>query len=376
MAGIYIHVPFCKTRCIYCDFYTGTDTSRQQAYVEAVVREVSLRKDYVEGEVVNTIYFGGGTPSQLSNKDFNQIFETIYATYDISDDVEITFEANPDDLTSEYFDSIKGLPFNRLSMGLQSFDDRELNFLNRRHSGQAAIDAVKLAQDRGFSNMSVDLIYGLPNQTIDIWNRNLEKVIALDIQHISAYHLIYEERTKLYRMLERKKITQVDEDLSNAMFSSMISELRNAGFEHYEISNFAKNSLYSKHNTSYWLGDLYLGIGPSAHSYNRKSRSWNIASLARYIKGIENDKLDFEIEILDKRMQYNDYILTGMRTKWGVDLETLESRFGVKMLDYCMKYSKPYLDADFVINRDGRLILTDKGVFVSDAIMRDMMFVE
>lgn len=376
MAGIYIHVPFCKTRCIYCDFYTGTDTSRQQAYIDAVSRELSLRKDYVEEEVINTIYFGGGTPSQLSQKDFIQIFDAIYKNYNIANDAEITFEANPDDLTANYFDEIKSLPFNRLSMGLQSFEDHELKFLNRRHSGQAAIDAVKRAQDQGFSNMSVDLIYGLPNQTLDIWSRNIEKVISLDIQHLSAYHLIYEERTKLYRMLERKEVNQVDEDLSNDMFSLMISELRRVGFEHYEISNFAKNGLYSKHNTSYWLGELYLGIGPSAHSFNRKSRSWNIASLARYIKALDNNKLDSEVEILDDKTQYNDYILTGMRTKWGVDLQTLELRFGSKMLDYCLKFVKPHIDANFVRNEDGTLILTDKGVFVSDAIMRDMMFVE
>lgn len=376
MAGIYIHVPFCKTRCIYCDFYTGTDNSDRKQYVDAVVKELSVRKDYIEGEPIRTIYFGGGTPSQLYFEEFKRIFDSIYKNYVVESDAEITFEANPDDLTSDFFDSINQLPFNRLSIGVQTFSDSELKFLNRRHSAQAAIDAVKLAQSRGFDNISIDLIYGIPDQTIDVWNRNLDIALSLDIQHVSAYHLIYEERTALYRMLKKHKVSEVDEELSNDMFSLMIDRLRKGGFEHYEISNFARDEKYSKHNTSYWLGEKYLGIGPSAHSFNGKDRTWNVASLTKYIKALAKDRLDVEFEILDIDKQYNDFILTGLRTKWGVDLKTLESRFGSKMLEYCLRYAKRYLRSECLKEVDGRLILTDKGVFISDGIMSDLMFVK
>lgn len=376
MAGIYIHVPFCKTRCIYCDFYTGTDDSKRRQYIDAVVKELSVRKDYVEGEPIRTIYFGGGTPSQLYFDEFKRIFDSIYQNYKVESNAEITFEANPDDLTAGFFDSIAKLPFNRLSIGIQTFSDPELKFLNRRHSAQAAIDAVKLAQSRGFDNISIDLIYGLPDQTIDVWNRNLDIALSLDIQHVSAYHLIYEERTALYRMLKKHKVSEVDEELSNDMFSLMIDRLRKEGFEHYEISNFARDSKYSKHNTSYWLGEKYLGIGPSAHSFNGRDRAWNVSSLTKYINALAKDQLDVEYEILDVDKQYNDFILTGLRTKWGVDLKTLESRFGSKMLEYCLRYAKRYLKSECLKEVDGRLILTDKGVFISDGIMSDLIFVK
>lgn len=376
MAGIYIHVPFCKTRCIYCDFYTGTDNSKRKQYVDAVLKELEVRKDYVEEEVIRTIYFGGGTPSQLNSEEFGRIFNTVYQYYDVASDAEITFEANPDDLTVDFFDSIADQPFNRLSIGIQTFDDGELKFLNRRHSAQAAIDAVKLAQDRGFSNISIDLIYGLPDQTIETWRRNLDVALSLDIQHISAYHLIYEEKTALYRMLKKHKVEEIDEDLSNDMFSLLIDHLRKGGFEHYEISNFAMNGAYSKHNTSYWSGEKYLGIGPSAHSYNGKDRTWNVSSLTKYINALEKNKLDVEFEMLDIDKQYNDFILTGLRTKWGVDLETLESRFGSKMLEYCLRYAKRYIKAECLKEVDGKLILTDKGVFISDGIMSDLIYVK
>ncbi len=261
MAGIYIHVPFCKTRCIYCDFYTRTDISPKEDYVNALCKEIELRNSYIGKETVNTIYFGGGTPSQLSYDNFLRIFDTLNNNFEIAGDAEITMEANPDDLNIRYLESIKNLPFNRLSIGIQSFDDKELQFLKRRHSAIQAKEAVKRSQDNGFENISIDLMYGLPNQTMEIWQKNLHEAINLNIQHISSYHLIYEQGTRLYRLFKHGNVKPVNEDLSVEMFSVMIDKLSDAGFEHYEISNFARNGLYSRHNSSYWLDAKYLGLG-------------------------------------------------------------------------------------------------------------------
>lgn len=375
MAGIYIHVPYCRTRCIYCDFFTQTNLSSRLDYVSALCKEVELRKDYLKKETVRTIYFGGGTPSLLLAEDFNRIFKAIYDTFQVSEDVEITLEANPDDLSSEYIAILRYFPFNRLSIGIQSFNDLELKFINRRHTAKEAIDAVNRVQDAGFNNMSIDLMYGLPNQSMDIWKSNLDTAISLGVQHISSYHLIYEEGTKLYRLFKKGEVKEADEDLSLDMFSTMIDELSNANFEHYEISNFAKNGLYSKHNTSYWLGDKYLALGPAAHSFDGKDRAFNIASIPKYIAGIEEAKPKIEIEVLETSSQYNDFILTGMRTKWGVDLNKLETRFGAEYLNFCLKNAQKYIELGDVIHQDSKLKLTRKGIFISDGIMSDLMWV-
>lgn len=376
MAGIYIHVPFCKTRCIYCDFYTRTDMSPKYNYVLAICKEIELRKSYISDEIVDTIYFGGGTPSQLSVEDFNKIFETIYNTFEVSSDVEITMEANPDDLDISYLDSLQALPFNRLSMGVQSFNDDELKFLKRRHSSKRALDVVNTCKSLGYNNISIDLMYGLPNQTMDIWQRNLDKAISLDIQHISSYHLIYEQGTRLYRLFKMGDVKAVDEELSVEMFSLMIDKLGSAGFEHYEISNFARNGLYSRHNSSYWLGKKYLGLGPAAHSFDGENRAWNIPSISKYITAIGEHRLPLEIENLDRNTRYNDFILTGMRTMWGVDLIVLERLFGTKLKDYCMKNVQRYIDEGFVYKEANVLKLSRNGIFISDGIMSDMMWVE
>lgn len=375
MAGIYIHVPFCKTRCIYCDFFTQTDTSSRSDYVIAIGHEVALRKNYLDNDLIQTIYFGGGTPSQLSRLDFEHIFDAINDNFSIASDVEITLEANPDDLNENYLTTFRSLPFNRISIGIQSFDDNELKFLKRRHSSKKAKDVVKLCQQYGFENISIDLMYGLPNQTMDVWKKNLDEAIGLNIQHISAYHLIYEEDTKLYKLLQQGKVNTVDEELSVDMFSTMIDRLNNAGFIHYEISNFAKDNLYSKHNTSYWLGSKYLGLGPAAHSFDGKNRAWNISSIPKYIKGINDKEPNIEIEILDLKKQYNDFIITGMRTIWGIDTKILEKRFGKDMLNYCIKNVQANIDSGFVTYNDNILKLTKKGVFISDGIMSDMMYI-
>ncbi|SBV92530.1 radical SAM family heme chaperone HemW [uncultured Dysgonomonas sp.] len=376
MAGIYIHVPFCKTRCIYCDFYTRTDMSPKYNYVLAVCREIELRKDYISNEVVKTIYFGGGTPSQLSYGDFQKIFDTIRANFTVAPNAEITMEANPDDLDTKYLEMLRGLPFNRLSIGIQSFDDNELKFLKRRHSAERAIDAVSLCKSSGYNNISIDLMYGLPNQTMDIWQRNLEQAINLDVQHISSYHLIYEQGTRLYRLFKLGDVKAVDEDLSVQMFSTMIDRLAAAGFEHYEISNFARIGLYSKHNSSYWLGDRYLGLGPAAHSFDGQNRAWNVASISKYVEGIGQGSPVIEVEYLDKHTSYNDFILTGMRTMWGVNLTELESRFDTSMKNYCMKNVQRYINQGFVVNESNVLKLTREGIFISDGIMSDLMWVE
>lgn len=376
MAGIYIHVPFCKTRCIYCDFYTRTDMSSRHDYISAVCKEISLRKVYIGDETVETIYFGGGTPSQLSKDDFEQIFASIHDNFNVSKDAEITMEANPDDLSDKYLQVMQELPFNRLSIGIQSFNDEELLFLKRRHSSEKAKEAVKAAKSIGFDNISIDLMYGLPNQTLDIWNKNLDEALALDIQHISSYHLIYEQGTRLYRLFKLGDVKPVDEDVSVEMFSTMIDRLTSSGFEHYEISNFAKDGLYSKHNSSYWLGKKYLGLGPAAHSFDGQNRAWNIPSIPKYIEGINSGKLPTEIELLDENTRYNDFILTGMRTMWGVDLEELEKLFGNQKKEYCLKNVRKYIGQGFVTYTNNKLKLTHKGIFISDGIMSDLMWVD
>lgn len=376
MAGVYIHVPFCKTRCIYCDFYTRTDMSSKHNYVSAISREIELRKDYIGDEIIETIYFGGGTPSQLTKDDFEQIFASIHRTFKVSENPEITMEANPDDLSDKYLQMIKEFPFNRLSIGIQSFNDSELLFLKRRHSSQKAKDAVKSAKSVGFNNISIDLMYGLPNQTLDIWNKNLNEALALDIQHISSYHLIYEQGTRLYRLFKLGDVKAVDEDLSVKMFSTMIETLLLAGFEHYEISNFAKNGLYSKHNSSYWLGRKYLGLGPAAHSFDGQNRAWNIPSISKYTEGISLEKLPLEIEYLDENTRYNDFILTGMRTMWGVNLKELERLFGNQKKEYCLRNVRKYVNQEFVSQSNDKLKLTREGIFISDGIMSDLMWVD
>lgn len=264
MAGIYIHIPFCKTRCIYCDFYSTTRSELKSQYIRALCRELTERKEYLKGEAVETIYFGGGTPSQLSEEDFKEVFKTIEQVYGTRKATEVTLEANPDDLTEEYTQMLRTLPFNRISMGIQTFDDATLRLLNRRHNAAQAIEAVQRCRQAGFQNISIDLIYGLPGENDQRWAQDLQQAVSLNVEHISAYHLIYEEGTPLYKMLQQHSVSQVDEDSSLNFFSTLIDTLSAAGYEHYEISNFCKPEMYSRHNTSYWQGIPYLGCGPSA----------------------------------------------------------------------------------------------------------------
>lgn len=375
MAGIYIHVPFCKTRCIYCDFYSNTGLVHEP-YLNALLAEIALRKDYLSGESIDSIYFGGGTPSQLSIESLQLIFDHLFRTFAVNTDAEITIEANPDDLDKGYVNGLKQLPFNRLSMGVQTFDDEALRFLKRRHTGSQALDVVKRCQDADFTNMSIDLMYGLPNQGLNGFDENIKKALELNVQHISAYHLIYEKGTKLFRMLSQDEVRPVDEEISVKMFSLLIGRLREAGFEHYEISNFARNGLYSRHNTSYWKGVPYLGLGPSAHSFNGLNRQWNISSLNKYVEALKDEKLNAEVEEQTAAIRYNDFVMTGLRTMWGIDLLRLKAEFGEKMLDYCLKNARRHLKRGLLEQKDQQLVLSSEGIFVSDGIMSDLMWVD
>jgi oxygen-independent coproporphyrinogen-3 oxidase len=370
MAGIYFHIPFCKTRCVYCDFFSSTDKDVKEDYVKAMCKELHDRKNYLKEQTVETVYFGGGTPSQLSAKDYDRLFETLYRCRYLIDnqEYEITIEANPDDITNEYLRSIRHLPFNRISLGIQSFNDHELKFLDRRHSAQSAIRAVDLCKESGFTNISIDLMYGLPGQTQEAWIENVRKSIFLNINHISAYHLIYEENTRLYNLLKQGFFNPVDEELSVKMFNTLADSLAEAGFEQYEISNFARPGYPSKHNSSYWTGAYYLGIGASAHSYNGISRQWNkkIHS-AQYL----NHKP--EIETIDKKTAYNDFIITRLRTMKGINTNELYSLFGEKTKNDCWKKAKKFLNTGLLEIVDNHLRLTRKGIFVSDGIMSELM---
>ena len=375
MAGIYIHIPFCKRRCIYCDFFSTTQSEKKSAYVHALCQELDMRKDYLEGEDIETIYLGGGTPSQLTQKELEEIFSSLYNIYKVKEDAEITLEANPDDLTPEYIHMLRTLPINRISMGIQTFQEETLKLLHRRHTAQQAIEAVKHCRETGFQNISIDLMYGLPGETLDTWKEDLQQAIALHPEHISAYHLIYEEGTALWKLREQNQVEEADEDLSVTLFKTLIEELTHAGYEHYEISNFCLPGLHSRHNSSYWTGKKYLGCGPSAHSFNGTSRQWNVASLDKYIQSIQQGELDYEIEELDIYTRYNDFVITTIRTHWGMSLSHLRSTYGENLYQYCLRMAKPHLEQGVLEIKEDTLKLTKEGIFISDGIMSDLLFV-
>ena len=375
MAGIYIHIPFCKRRCIYCDFFSTTQSEKKPAYIRALCQELEIRKDYLEGEDIETIYLGGGTPSQLTHEELDAIFTYIYKTYRVNPDAEITLEANPDDLTSEYVAMLRQLPINRISMGIQTFQEETLKLLHRRHTATQAIEAFQRCREAGFQNISIDLMYGLPGETLETWKQDLQQAIDLRPEHISAYHLIYEEDTALWKLREQQKVQEADEDLSVTLFTTLIDELTKAGYQHYEISNFCLPELHSKHNSSYWTGKKYLGCGPSAHSFNGISRQWNVSSLEEYMEGFEKGKPYYEIEELDIYTRYNDFVITSIRTCWGMPLSHLRTTFGEELYHYCLRMAKPHLEQGVLDISEGTMKLTKKGIFVSDGIMSDLLWV-
>ncbi|MGL4780925.1 MAG: radical SAM family heme chaperone HemW [Bacteroidales bacterium] len=385
MSGIYIHIPFCKRRCHYCDFYSSTNESVKQTYTEAICHEMNLRKSDLY-HTPQTIYFGGGTPSQLNSDEVRAIFRELNSNFDLSHCEEITFEMNPDDINGEYLSLLKEVGVNRISMGIQSFNDDLLKRINRRHDAQQAIDAVHLAQSMGFDNISIDLMYGLPGQDMDDWNRSLDIALSLNVKHISSYHLTYEEGTVLYKLLKEGKIHETQEELSLLFFQTLIDRLTEAGYEQYEISNFAKEDAYSRHNSSYWREIPYLGLGASAHSYDLSVRSWNPSSMKLYMQDILADKVATENEILNLQDKYNDYVITTLRTKWGADTQIIIQIFGEKLASHFNREAEKFIRKGLLKygqglgkceNEDKNFItLSREGIFVSDAIFEDLMYLD
>ncbi|MES2560634.1 MAG: radical SAM family heme chaperone HemW [Bacteroidota bacterium] len=331
MAGIYLHIPFCKQACHYCNFHFSTSTQYRQEVIDAMVAEMILRKDYLQQEEIASIYFGGGTPSLLTRQQLDVLFNTLHKHFSIAPQAEITFEANPDDLNAAHILELKQTPINRFSIGVQSFFDEELVWMNRAHRANDAVGAIQRAQDAGFKNITIDLIYGSPTLTNEKWEANLQQAINLHLQHISSYCLTVEAKTALDQFIKDRKYPVMSEEQASAQFRILVDTLEANGFEQYEISNFAKNKQYAVHNTNYWKNKLYLGLGPSAHSFNKHSRSWNIANNAKYVKGIELGNPDLETEQLSVENRVNEYIMTSLRTIWGFDRNWFRQEFGTDM---------------------------------------------
>lgn len=374
MAGIYIHIPYCKSKCAYCDFYSVVNPKSKQEFVQAICKEIEIQKDYLENENVQTIYFGGGTPSMLENTQIEKILNHIHRNFKVEKNSEITLEANPDHLTEAYLKSLRTLGVNRLSIGIQSFNDVDLHVMKRKHTGNEAIRSVENAQDAGFGNISVDLIYGLPDLTIEAWEKNINRALELNIQHISAYHLTIEPRTVFQKLYENKKLNLPTEDESLEQFKMLQSKTAEKGFLHYEISNFALDGFISLHNTNYWLGVKYLGLGPSAHSYNLTSRQWNIQNLPAYLVAISKGEMVFEIENLTENEKYNDFIITSLRTMWGLNTEKLKRDFDEKYLNYFLRKIEKYIGNHLLKKSNNNYILTENGIFISDTIFQDLLF--
>lgn len=377
MAGLYVHIPFCATRCSYCGFYSTTKLDLQDRYVDSLCREIALRKEYLSSystdskaanTIIRTIYIGGGTPSQLSRYSLEKLFHAIDTYLECSPE-EVTMEVNPDDVTNDLAETISALHTNRVSMGAQTFDDNRLKFLNRRHKSFQVERAIDILHEHGVGNISIDLMFGFPGQTCDSWKEDVRRAISLDIQHISAYSLMYEEGTRLYRMLKENMIKEIDEEVSLNMYNELINILCGAGYEHYEISNFAKKGYRALHNSSYWHDIPYLGIGAAAHSYNIKSRQWNVSDINKYIESISHDTVPFTFESIDADTHYNDIVTTELRTSEGIDL----SRLADKYVQYIVKQAARHVADKTVDINDGHLKLTREGLYISDMIMSDLM---
>ena len=376
MAGIYIHIPFCKQRCNYCAFYSSTLYNIKEEYADAVCKELLMRKEYIKGEEINTIYFGGGTPSTLPITLLQKICDTIYKNYSVCSNAEVTIECNPDDLTEEFLAVLRQLTFNRISMGVQSFSDRQLKRLGRRHNAEKARRAVENARAAGYKNISIDLMFALPDSTIEEWEESINEAISLNPEHISAYNLMYEEDTPLHRALQRGDFEELSEEENVEQFSMLIKRMKEAGYCHYEISNFAKPGYESRHNSSYWNDTAYIGCGAAAHSYNGDSREWNISDIKEYIKGIESNNRNYEIEHLTEEERYNDAILTRLRTSDGIPLAWIKNKFSQRLNSYMLNAAKKHIEYGNIKKTDETLSLTEKGIFISDAVIRDLIYVE
>jgi oxygen-independent coproporphyrinogen-3 oxidase len=374
MSGIYIHIPFCRKACLYCDFHFSTNLENKKNLVNAICKELTDRKDYLENKPVKSLYFGGGTPSLLSLSELEQILETVNLKFTPDKKAEITFELNPEDADLTYLQEIKKLGVNRLSIGLQSFEDAELTWMNRAHNAQQNFDCITKARQAGFDNISIDLIYGSKFQTPESWRKTLQTAFGLNTQHISSYNLTVESRTQLQHLIKEKKEKEVDSELSAQLFDMLIEETEKAGFTQYEISNFCKPGFPAAHNSNYWKGLWYLGIGPSAHSYNGVSRRFNVRSNAPYIQAVENNKVFYEEEILTANDKYNEYILTRLRTEWGCDTEEMRNLFGEKYIVFFLKQIEPYIQKKLVTINQNTVTLSKQGKHFADGIASDLFY--
>ncbi|WP_149276588.1 radical SAM family heme chaperone HemW [Pareuzebyella sediminis] len=374
MSGIYIHIPFCKQACHYCDFHFSTSMGKKETMIAALIKELELRRDEAADKEIETIYFGGGTPSVLRIDELNGLIEAVYANYRVASNPEITLEANPDDLSRSKLIALSESKLNRLSIGIQSFDDKDLKLMNRAHSAAEAERSLALAT-RYFENISIDLIYGIPGMSVEQWEANIAKALSFDIPHISSYALTVEPKTALANFIKKGLINNVDDEQSQVHFYKLCDTLEENGFENYEISNFARPGFYSKNNTAYWQQKRYIGIGPSAHSFDGIRRSWNVSNNPKYIKAIEKEVLPMETEVLSIRDRYNEYVMTGLRTVWGVSFSKVEADFGGKYKDYLQKQAERYLKEGLLHGQDNKLFTTKKGRFLADGIASDLFMV-
>lgn len=371
MSGIYIHIPFCKQACHYCDFHFSTTLKKKDEMVQALAHEIELRKSELNGQTVETIYFGGGTPSILKPEDILFLIDAVAQHYSLSENPEITLEANPDDLSQETLVAYKSIGINRLSIGIQSFFDDDLQLMNRAHSAAESLACLPMARAL-FDNITIDLIYGIPGLTPEKWQKNIQIALSLDIPHISSYALTVEPKTALHQMVSSGKIAQPSDQEASEHFLYLTGSLQAAGFIHYEVSNFAREGYFSKNNSAYWLGKTYLGIGPSAHSYNGHERSWNIANNSLYLKAIASGALPSEFETLTFEDRYNEAVMTGLRTIWGVSLERIETEFGAQTLTHLKTQAQKYLENGWLEIKNKHLITTRAGKFMADGIASDL----
>jgi oxygen-independent coproporphyrinogen-3 oxidase len=377
MSGIYIHIPFCKQACHYCDFHFSTSLKKKDEMVLALAKEIEMRSKSITHhpspitETIETIYFGGGTPSILDIADLKFLIDAVYQNYKVIDNPEITVEANPDDLDPETILELAHSPVNRLSIGIQSFFEDDLKLMNRAHNVEEAKKCLEYASHY-FDNISIDLIYGIPQMSSEKWLQNIETALSFGVPHISSYALTVEPKTALHSFIQKGIISQPDDEVASVHFQILVDKLSENGFIHYELSNFGKENYFSKNNSSYWLGKKYLGIGPSAHSYDGKNRGWNVSNNALYIKSIQENKLPIEIETLTKTDRYNEYVMTGLRTIWGVSLDQIEEEFGKTYLDYLNQQAAKFIDDHLLFLDENILRTTKKGKFLSDRIASDL----
>lgn len=365
MAGIYVHIPFCARRCIYCGFFSTTREAEAARYVNALCRELELRRDYLQDAPVNTLYFGGGTPSRLTAQQIGQVIDNIRSLFGLDNLCELTVECNPDDITQDYITALRASGVNRISMGIQTFNDDLLRFLGRRHTARQAMDAVTICHDAGIQNISIDLMYGLPGQTPQIQQQDLQTATDLPVKHISSYCLSYEEDSPLDKLRRQNRITPADDETCAAMYDRMCAHLHQAGYEHYEISNFCRPDFYSRHNSSYWDGTPYLGVGAGAHSYNGKSRQWNPNNLDDYMTAIENGTLKYEIETLTSTDLYNEKLMLSLRTAQGLNLQTLTIPDRLSVL----QSAESLISQGLLSHKDNHLTIPESHFFISDTII-------